>query len=334
MLTLDTHFIRAPLSQAEALGIDVPALLQELEISPDVFEQANTLVHSHQYVRLIQRVWELSDDEYWGLSGVRCKPGHFALMVRYVLQFDTLQAVLSECCRFYNTTREEWAFSLDVGPEKTALNIDINTDFEAIDPYLVEFMLVCMHRFICWFSDTRIPLLETRFSYPEPRHCKSYQDLFPGKRSFSTPNNAIIFPTQHLSLPIVRDWAEVRVFLQEAPAGLMIMPSGDSSYSARIKSILLDTLGKHSTVPDFDRVAEQLSISSQTLRRKLKSESTSYQQIKDTVRRDIAIDKLVRERSSITEIGLQLGFVESSSFTRAFKQWTGVSPAEYRLNKS
>lgn len=114
----------------------------------------------------------------------------------------------------------------------------------------------------------------------------------------------------------------------------MIMPSGDSSYSARIKSILLDTLGKHSTVPDFDRVAEQLSISSQTLRRKLKSESTSYQQIKDTMRRDIAIDKLVRERSSITEIGLQLGFVESSSFTRAFKQWTGVSPAEYRLNKS
>ncbi|MEC8428056.1 MAG: AraC family transcriptional regulator, partial [Pseudomonadota bacterium] len=55
--------------------------------------------------------------------------------------------------------------------------------------------------------------------------------------------------------------------------------------------------------------------------------------IKDSLRRDIAIDKLVNENLSIAEIGQILGFVEPASFTRAFKQWTGVSPAEYRAAK-
>lgn len=333
MLTIDTHFIRAPLRLAEKHGQDIPSLLLELDISPDIFEQKNTLVHAQQYVKLIQRLWEVSGDEYWGLSPSPCKPGHFALLVRYLLQFDTLKALLSETCRFYNVTREEWFFSVLNESGRVSVHLDVDKKYQALPSFLIEFIAVCIHRLMCWLTDTRIPVLEYHFSYPQPKNFSAYKVIFPGVCIFDSEHNGFVIDEQYLTLPQTRDWQEARIFLQESPAGLMVTPGSDNSYTAKIKAILLETLGKDGNVPDFDRVALRLNVSSPTLRRKLKAESNSYQDIKDTMRRDIAIDKLVRESVSVTELGLQLGFVEPSSFTRAFKQWTGLSPQQYRSTK-
>ncbi|GAA6150666.1 AraC family transcriptional regulator [Pseudoteredinibacter isoporae] len=330
MLTIDIHFIRAPLRQAAELGIDTAELLNELDISADIFAQDSAVVHAEQYVRLVQKLRELSGDEYWGLTGQRCKLGYFALMARYLLQFDSLKGMLNECCRFQNTTRVEWQFSLVQEEGRVGFLLKRAQGYEKVSVFLMEFITVCIHRMMCWLTDTRIPILENHFAYPAPENQRAYELLFPERRVFNSDVNGFYIDAQYLSLPRVRDWTETRSFLQNAPAGLMVIPGSDNSYTAQIKAILLQTIGKEGPVPDFERVAEKLNVSTATLRRKLRSENTSYQQLKDTMRRDIAIDKLVRESTAISEIGLQLGFVESSSFTRAFKQWTGVSPQEYR----
>jgi AraC-like DNA-binding protein len=332
-LTIDTHFIRAPLRRAVERGLDSQALLRELGISDDVFEQKNTLVHVDQYVALVKKVWAFTDDEHSGLSGTPCKPGQFALMVRYAMQYDTLGKIAYECCRFYNTTRYDIALTVVQEDQRTGFVVTVSDPEYDPDHYLLEFLMVGMHRFFSWLIGLSIPLLETQFAYSEPEHVKAYATLFPGKRSFNCEHNAFYFATEHLKRPKIRSWTETRDFLRDAPATLMVAPNSDNSYTARIKTILLQVLGKETSIPDFDNVARQLNVSSQTLRRKLRSEQSSYQQIKDQMRRDIAIDKLVREDISISDIALRLGFVESSSFTRAFKQWTGVSPAEYRSRR-
>lgn len=333
MLTIDIHFIRAPLRQAQELGFDTQELLHALDISPDIFEQESAVVHAEQYVRLVQKLRELSGDEYWGLTGQRCKLGYFALMVRYLLQFDSLKGMLNECCRFQNTTRVEWQFSLVEEDGRVGFLLKRAQGYEKVSVFLMEFITVCIHRMMCWLTDTRIPILENHFAYPAPENQRAYELLFPEKRVFNSDYNGFFIDSQMLSLARVREWSEARIFLKDAPAGLMVTPGSDNSYTAQIKAILLKTIGKQGPVPDFERVAESLKVSTATLRRKLRSENTSYQQLKDTMRRDIAIDKLVRESTAIAEIGLQLGFVESSSFTRAFKQWTGLSPQEYRRGK-
>lgn len=333
MLTIDIHFIRAPLRQATELGINTAELLEDLDISADIFTQENALVHAEQYVRLVQKLRELSGDEYWGLTGQRCKLGYFALMARYLLHFDSLKGMMTECCRFHNTTRVEWEFSLVQEAGRVGFLLKRAQGYENVSTFLMEFITVCIHRMMCWFTDTRIPIIEHHFAYAAPDNLRPYELLFPETRIFNSNCNGFYIDSQYLSLARVRDWAETREFLKDAPAGLVVIPGSDNSYTARIKSILVKTIGRQGPVPDFERVAEQLHISTATLRRKLRAENTSYQQLKDTMRRDVAIDKLVRESTPITEIGLQLGFVESSSFTRAFKQWTGLSPQEYRRDK-
>jgi len=97
--------------------------------------------------------------------------------------------------------------------------------------------------------------------------------------------------------------------------------------------LLEPKLNKGAVVPGSVELAKELSMSEQTLRRKLSAEGASYQQIKDNLRNDMA-NKLLRDRSiTIAEIGKRLGFSEPRAFTRAYKQWMGVTPREYRAQR-
>ena len=88
------------------------------------------------------------------------------------------------------------------------------------------------------------------------------------------------------------------------------------------------------SLPDFNFIASCLNISTQTLRRRLKDENTSYQEIKDHMRRDVALYHLThRDEPSINAIAFKVGFTEPSTFHRAFKKWTGLTPGAYREAK-
>jgi len=85
-----------------------------------------------------------------------------------------------------------------------------------------------------------------------------------------------------------------------------------------------------------ERVAAPLNISPRHLRRKLSQEGTSYEQLADDVRREAALRMISDGQLSLTSIAYELGFLDPSSFTRAFRRWTNMSPTAYRreLNRS
>ena len=74
-------------------------------------------------------------------------------------------------------------------------------------------------------------------------------------------------------------------------------------------------------------------MSEATIQRRLKSEGFSYQQLKNDIRRDMAIELLSNSQVSLQDISNELNFHDPSAFHRAFKKWTGVSPGAYRQNK-
>ncbi|SDR98523.1 AraC-type DNA-binding protein [Halopseudomonas xinjiangensis] len=79
-----------------------------------------------------------------------------------------------------------------------------------------------------------------------------------------------------------------------------------------------------------DRVATPLNISPRHLRRKLNQEGTSYEQLVDEVRRESAVRLISEGQLSLTSIAYELGFLDPSSFTRAFRRWTDMSPTAFR----
>ena len=71
-------------------------------------------------------------------------------------------------------------------------------------------------------------------------------------------------------------------------------------------------------------------MSARTLHRRLEDEGSSFQAIKDGLRRDVAINSLAKSRQAVAEIAAELGFADPAAFYRAFVRWTGVAPAHYR----
>ena len=81
---------------------------------------------------------------------------------------------------------------------------------------------------------------------------------------------------------------------------------------------------------ELKEIAQQLNMSTATIQRRLKQEGVSYQQLKNDIRCDIAIERLSKTNDSIQSISDDLSFHDPSAFHRAFKKWTGVSPGAYR----
>lgn len=77
-------------------------------------------------------------------------------------------------------------------------------------------------------------------------------------------------------------------------------------------------------------LAELLNVSARTLHRQLKEEGASLQQLKDEVRCERAKDLLHRTQRPIKQVAAAVGFVNAKSFARAFREWTGKSPAQFR----
>ena len=96
----------------------------------------------------------------------------------------------------------------------------------------------------------------------------------------------------------------------------------------RVKASIIELLpdGKMSDT----RVAETLYMSNRTLQRKLEEQGTTFYNILTEIRKEMALKYLKDSQLTLTELSFQLGFSEMSSFSRAFKNWTGQSPREYR----
>lgn len=331
-VTIPSHYLRVLKPVLVAAGHNFETLMDELGISPEIYCSEEGLAHPDQFVALVHRTWELLDDEFMGLSSESCPQGLFALMVRYTSHMDTMKGVLKECARFYRVTRKDLVFDYEITEHEVFLFVDLLPPNDDDKHFLTEFLLVVFHRYLCWITGTKIFPNKLLLSFDQPNHVRHYSGLFNCERSFNCARTGFSFDVKYLSRAVTVSPEELKDFLEQAPADLMVTPGTDNSYATRIKGMALKQQREGRGFPDFVTVASDLCVSPQTLRRKLQAESTSYQTLKDVLRRDMAIDKLVNEDLSVAEIGQQLGFVEPASFTRAFKQWTGVSPAQYRSN--
>jgi AraC-like DNA-binding protein len=168
---------------------------------------------------------------------------------------------------------------------------------------------------------------EVRFAYPEPPYFEKLKLLLPGPSLFDCPHHQLRFDAELLTLPL--KFADPRLSqmaesqCEEEMAGIQLPPA----LLGQVKRVILAEVGNF---PNVDEVANQLHMSSRTLKRKLQQLGTSYQKVLDDLRRGLAVEYLTRSRHSIDEIASLLGYSDASNFARAFRRWTGKNPSDYR----
>ena len=327
--TIASHFVRATIRGAERQGHDCAALLRQAGIQPALLDEPRARVAPEQFARLLQLLWESLDDEYLGFNRQRSKRGTFAMMCHAIIHCHSLEKALSRGALFYGLFPEAPSIVLQREGDWTRLSLDHSMLCDP-DHFLVESLLVIWHRLGSWLIGQRIRLEEATFAYAEPPHSSEYELLFPCTRRFSAGGTSLLFHARYLAMPLLQDERTLKQFLLHSPADLLSRPDGGDSLISQIRR----QLGRDcSNWPDLEAVAQQLHMSPQTLRRHLREEGSSFQELKDHLRRDLAIYHLGRDELAIQDIAEQLGFSEPSAFHRAFKKWTGLTPGAYRAQE-
>ena len=327
-LTVSPHFVSAALAGAARNGFNTDAMLLDASIDPALIQEEQARVTDTQYTRLIQLIWSRMQDEFMGFAPGRSRPGTFATLCQLVIHCENLECVLRRASYFYGLFEPAVTLPLRIQGNQAIIEITAEAPLQDSHCFLQESLLVIWHRLSSWLIGQGIPLDRAFFRYPEPDHVAEYRGLFHCPLQFERTTTGLSFPARFLERPVIRDELEMREFLKTSPADLLARPDDRNSYTARIRALIGRDLTR--SLPDFDWIAEQLNTSPQTLRRRLKSENSSFQEIKDNLRRDIAIFHLMRDSLSINEIAHLAGFTETSTFHRAFKKWTGVTPGAYR----
>ena len=309
--------------------MDHRVLLARAGINPSLIEQTTNRVHIEQAARLFRLVQKKLDDEFMGFTTHPCKYGIFATLCELIRQCKTLKELLEKVTHFYSLITE--AVDIDLNTQGNTAELSFNLQQPELDHghFLTEYLMVIWHRFPSWYIGEAIRLRETHFVHPAPEHRDELQIMFPGKLSFNQQRNSLFFDALYLEKPLIRSERELEIFLANHPTDIMTIPGADSSLEAQIERLIMAASNNQLVFPKIDELVEQMDMSSLTLYRRLQQEGTSYQKIKDNIRREVAINKLVKEKLSVDEVSEIVGFMEPRSFTRAFKHWTGLTPRNY-----
>ena len=231
--------------------------------------------------------------------------------------------------RFYNLLTEDIRTELVRDDDNATIIINFRHPELDADHFYQEFWMVIWHRLASWICGTPIPLIETAFTQAQPQHAPELLLMFPGIQKFGARTNALTISVGHLDLPLVRNKLEVEAFLLQSPYNLLTIPGHDRSLKKQVANLASSSASGGLSFPSLQSAAAQLNMSQQTLHRRLRDEGTNFQKIKDDVRRDLALALLARDRRPVYEVAEALGFADARSLTRAFKNWTGMTPREY-----
>lgn len=309
-------------------GMDAEGVLRQIGINPSVVDRPGERIDTDQLARLVLAVWDLTGDEAMTLSSSPLPRGSFYLMGKLAIHEPNLRRAVLQGSRFMGMLTQAFRMQLQVSRDTATVRFILRDPGLDRDHLLAAMLLMAWHRFGSWLIAENITLTEVYFDYPVPEEVGEYGYLFPGRQIFDADFLGFSFPRRFLERETVQNAASLKIFIQRCPREFFLRPRVDFSLSGELRLLL----SRHArqAYPSIDEAAQAMHMTRRTLIRRLKQEGTSYQALKDQIRRDRALQLLARQSLSVARIAEELGFSDAAVFSRAFRSWMGLSPREYR----
>jgi AraC-like DNA-binding protein len=309
-------------------GADPAAALRQAQITPAQLARPDGRMTAQQMVQLSTMAMQELDDE--GLSAFqrRLPWGTYGMLARASLTAPTLGVALKRWCRHHALVTGDVQLALTTQGATAAIALHEQRQLPAeVRELSLAFLLRNVHGLACWYIDSRIPLQETRLPFPAPPHAEAYGHMFPGALAFDAPHAELRFDARYLALPLRRDEKAMAALLQRALPLTVLQYRHDRLLVQQVRQALA---AHPQQAHSAEGVAALLNISARTLHRQLKEEGASLQALKDQVRLAHASELLLRTARPIKQVAAAVGFRNEKSFARAFREWTGTTPGEFR----
>ena len=325
--TVSMHYVQAVCMAMEVPPATFAGLLEQVGIAPGLLHQSGARVTEEQFAALYRLVVGWADDEMPRLFSRPLRPGALKFTCLSLLDARSLAVALHRWSHVLHLLQDDFRLVLDAAQPISRVALVQAPGARPCKPVALDLMLKLIHGVASWLVARRIPLIRVDFSFARPSFAGEYQSLYPGPVRFDQPQTAMHLEGSYLQMPVRRTKAELNEFLRRAPEDWLFVSFKDELLSQRLRDHLAQQLPQALTA---EEAAAALHVSTRTLHRRLGDEGTSFQRVKDELRRDIAVQKLTRTHEPMAAIAAELGFDSTASFHRAFKGWTGDTPGVYR----
>ena len=187
-----------------------------------------------------------------------------------------------------------------------------------------------IHGLLGWLIGQPLPITAIFLDHEESLFGKLALPDLPFPTMLDAGWTGFAIPSNYLDHPVIRSADEIATH----PRGSFLFQGSDisapESFSDKVRRLALKSLRDANRLPAFDEIVAILGGSPATLRRRLAEEGTSYREIRDSCRRELALDLLRTSTLSIEALAAQLDFCDSDAFRQAFHGWIGMPPTHYR----
>ena len=320
-------------------------LLNEMGESEAVLAQAGVKVASHFDARKClksanaatsSKLYGLVVDRIvtrWSEQEERVGPhrSDWEMMVYCLLSSATLAEAMDRLVRFQEMISVRGG-KIDFVPVGSSIELRLNSRSRVptrLSVAVETIALANLYGLFCWLTKKTLPLKELAFGFSERFGRFALPGMLPVPYRFGAPHTAFRIPSRCLELPILRTSREVEAIFSQRLLRAGVTADQDD-VSSEVKRLISHGLLTSQSIVSLTGIADAMGVSVATLRRRLAARDLSYRQIKESCRRDIAEHILRYEDVTIEDVADRLAFCDSDAFRVAFKDWTGLSPSEYR----
>lgn len=315
----------------EARGLDSASLFVEVGLDPQFLRDPNGRYPVSKMAKLWRLAVETSGDPCFALkASAYVQPATFHSLGLAMMASQNLEDALQRTARFSRIVSN----AVDVVIEHTPRGVKevvrfldgVPTVDEGIDLFMASTLK--LGRMLTGVENLPVEIRLCRDGSAETR--AEFEKFFGCSIEFRAEENSLLVPHEWMSLPL--PMANPELARKNDRVVMEYLRSFDGArVSEKVRAELISRLPAGE--PARADVAGVLNMSEKTLQRRLRDEETNYQQILDETRSELAKQYLSERQLSVCDVTFRLGFSDQSSFTRAFKRWTGVSPGEFRNAK-
>ncbi|MFO0600222.1 MAG: AraC family transcriptional regulator ligand-binding domain-containing protein [Myxococcaceae bacterium] len=316
-------------------GVDPKPLIEKYRLPADVLAQQPgkiILTTPASTIALLSEDLAVAlNDPHVGLQMAAWLPRGFYGVAEFLMRAGpTLRQSFENLIRFTGILAPNQSFSFETGETESVYHHNSNPRPGLLGRHMHEYTSAVVVKTLVVLAPETKPL-RAWFSHPRPATLdleRLATALHTREFSFDAPTSGFSVATAALDAPVVGGDAALYSFLEEhALSALAARPKSDDLVD-KLRHHIRDALKQGE--PNIERLATRLSMSGRTLQRRLSDLKTSFQEVLDQIRYDLARAYLKDARLDVSQIAYLLGYSELRAFDRAFRRWADKSPTEWR----
>lgn len=282
-----------------------------------------------QFDRLLEQASKMLSEPAIGFAaGQHMEISNFYLLTFLLSGCQTGREALTLLRRYYSLISDTRSPDLFVGQQSIKLVYYVAEGSPFGCQARSELIATSIHAAGKAFGDNLYQIQGIGFRCAPPAYRERLDQFFGMPIQFNQPHNWISFSSKLLDKPLLQANPELFTRLRRQAEQAITRFGNMQPFSSKVMHILYQW--PDSIAITKEAVAELLSTSSRTLTRRLQEENCQFSNLLRDVRLEKAKQALEDGHGDVQQLAIELGFSDRRGFERAFKQWTGKTPAAYR----